>query len=464
MFVVLLKVSSISDAATWLQYTYLYIRMLRNPLAYGISTDQKADDPRLRQRCIQLVKDAAKVLDSNKMLRYDVDSGNLGIANNGRVAAHFYIQTESIATFNDMLLLDKHLSVESLCRVICSASEFQNIKVRQEEMEELQNLMRDACYLQIKGAGSDDEGYGLITSAVDKAFILLQAYISRASIRSFTLISDTNYVASNAGRVTRALFEICLKSENAGSALQLLRIAKSIEHQFWWFQTPLRHFDSELHEGILKALENGANKHRQDMLDEAFSLLEMQPDEVGSLCKINRQGGAKVLAFVRMLPKLQISYIVKPVIGSVLKLLIDIELDFEWNSRWHGGSQSFWIWVENETSDKILHHEHISLVRKSLMGSTQIEFSIPLFNSKAQQYIIRVTSDGWVGIEQIVLIPLNEITMPTDKIMPTNLMDLTPLTKSVLQHPIYEQVYSKLKIFNPVSTTVIPVQETLCPV
>lgn len=419
-------------------------------MAYGISADQKADDPRLRRRCIQLVHDAAKTLDSNKMLRYHEDTGNLSVANNGRVAAHFYIRAESIATFNDMLAHDKHLTVEEVCRVICSASEFQNIKVRQEEMDELQKLMKDSCKLKIKGPGADDQGFGLITGAVDKAFVLLQAYISKAAIKSFTLISDTNYVASNAARVTRALFEICLKNENAGSALQLLRIAKSIEHQFWWNQTPLRHFASELNDGILQVFDSRATKYHKDVLDEALSLLEMQPDEVGSLCKTNKSGGAKVLSFVRMLPKLNISYVVKPVIGSVLKLMIDVELDFEWLSRWHGSSQSFWIWVENETSEKILHHEHISLVRKNFQSATRIEVSLPLFNSRSQQYIIRVVSDGWVGVEQIVLVPLENITMPTDKMRPTSLLNLTPLPKSALQNPAYEQLYSKLKTFNPV--------------
>ena len=83
-------VTNIREASTWLTYTYLYVRMMRNPQVYGISLDQKANDPNLRERCINLVTDAAKLLDANKMLRFDPGSGNLGVAHNGRVAAHFY--------------------------------------------------------------------------------------------------------------------------------------------------------------------------------------------------------------------------------------------------------------------------------------------------------------------------------------------------------------------------------------
>lgn len=57
----------------------------------------------LKGRCLELVTEAAKLLDSNKMLRLDLQSGNLGVADSGRVAAHFYIQAESVATFNEML-------------------------------------------------------------------------------------------------------------------------------------------------------------------------------------------------------------------------------------------------------------------------------------------------------------------------------------------------------------------------
>jgi hypothetical protein len=38
--------------------------------------------------------------------------------------------------------------------------------------------------------------------------VLLQSYIDRVNIDSFSLISDMSYISQNAGRVFRALFEI----------------------------------------------------------------------------------------------------------------------------------------------------------------------------------------------------------------------------------------------------------------
>ena len=163
------------------------------------------------------------------------------------------------------------------------------MKFRQEEVDELQKFAAETCPLKIRGAGDDDAGRSLITDAVDKAFVLLQAYISRAKIKSFTLISDTNYIASNAGRVARALFEICLKKNAAGASLKLLRIAKSVDNQNWWFRTPLRHFEGELaRESVYSSIENNRTGSKYDTFDTALSLLDMLPEEVGQLCQMEQ--------------------------------------------------------------------------------------------------------------------------------------------------------------------------------
>lgn len=448
-------VSNVSEASLWLTYTYLYVRMLRNPLAYGISADQKADDPLLRRRCLELVTNAAKLLDSNKMLRFDPNSGNLGVANNGRVAAHFYIQAESIATFQEFFAQDTFLSDDSLCRMICSANEFDNMKIRQEEMDELQKLVSEACPLRLRGAGHDDAGHALITTSVDKAFVLLQAYISRAKVKSFTLVSDMNYIASNASRVARALFEICLKSEKAGSAVKLLRIAKSIESQSWWFQTPLRHFENELNEQAFSSLENDASKHTYSAFEKVLSFLDMNPSEVGSFFNWNKHAGAKVLSYIRMLPRLQLSCKTMPITENVVRFQIKIVADFTWSIRWHGAAQSFWIWVEDSKSDKIYHTEHLYLSKSMYLEPTIVDFSIPMFGLGSDCYLVRAISDGWVGVEHVISVQLTDIIVPKDKTPHTNLLNLTPLPKSALQNPIYEQLYAKFESFNPVSTTIV---------
>lgn len=325
--------------------------MLKNPLAYGINGDQFADDPQLNTRCFELVKDAAKVLDYNRMIRYGEDSGNLSVASRGRVAAHFYINAESVSIFNEMLESHGAPTDSFLARVICSASEFKNMKLRQEELGELETLAKTTCPLDMARPYADGANQSLVNDEVDKSFVLLQAYISRHRIKSFTLVTDMNYMASNASRVARSLFEMCIRESMASEALKLLRIAKSADNQIWWFQTPLRHFESELSNGICAALEN-QQKSGTDSLAYTLSLLDMHANEVGQLCR-NFKGGAKIQRFVKMIPRLDVECLVQPITGNVFRFHIELNPAFNWSPRWHGGAQSFWLWVEDADHNKV---------------------------------------------------------------------------------------------------------------
>lgn len=45
-------VTSVPEAVQWLGYSYLYIRMLRNPLTYGIDWAEIRDDPTLVRKFV----------------------------------------------------------------------------------------------------------------------------------------------------------------------------------------------------------------------------------------------------------------------------------------------------------------------------------------------------------------------------------------------------------------------------
>lgn len=444
-------VTNIQEAARWLTYTYLYVRMCRNPIAYGISADQKADDPLLRGRCTELVTEAAKSLDSCQMVRFHRDSGNLSATEQGRIAAHFYIQSESVATFNHMLRLRPFPDDTDLVRAIASSTEFKNMRVRQEETDDLEKMLADGniCPFDLKGVGADSEGRSLITDHVDKAFVLIQAFISREKIKSFTLVSDVNYIASNAGRIARGLFEMCLKRNKADPAMRLLKLAKSVDRQIWFFQSPLRQFEGELGDNVLSEIE--ANIRGLDALDSAVSLLDMQPREVGQLCRANKQGG-KIQNLIRMIPKLDVVTNIQPVTYDVLKFHVEITPMFRWSGRWHGGAESFWFWVEDVNDSQIRHHERLVVTKRTQAETITLEFYLPTFGKSSGQYALRALSDTWVGVDQVFLVSFDEtIRIPKLETNVTGLQNLTPLPPSALQEPKFEQLYEKFATFNPVS-------------
>jgi activating signal cointegrator complex subunit 3 len=194
---------------------------------------------------------------------------------------------------------------------MCCADEFENIRVRNEELDEMDRLEKEFCPLDCLAPVEEFSG---------KCNVLLQSYISKARVTSFTLISDTNYIASNAGRVARALFEMSIKKGNASAALKFIRLAKSIDKQFWWFQSPLRAFENELKKNVFVALEDTrvATEKGYDTFERAVSLLDMEAKEVGQLCHCFKDGSL-IQKFVRILPRIDVSCSVHPITKGTLR-------------------------------------------------------------------------------------------------------------------------------------------------
>lgn len=129
--------------------------------------------------------------------------------------------------------------------MMSECSEFQQLKVREEELDEL-TLLADDCVTPVKIGVEDPIG---------KVNCLIQSYISRIRIEGFSLVSDMAYVSQNIGRIARALFEISLKRGWALLSGRLLNICKSIEKQLWHFQSPMRQFEAQLKFDIINKIE-----------------------------------------------------------------------------------------------------------------------------------------------------------------------------------------------------------------
>ena len=353
-------ITNLGEAIEWLSYTFLHVRMLLNPLQYGISTAERKQDPTLVNHRIKIIVQAARSLDSARMTRFaggQFSSPNeplprhipFGVTDLGRVASHYYIGYGTVEEFNAHLKAE--MTDAEVLELLCRASEFSTIKVREEEMSELAKVKRQMCPIKVKDALDSPRG---------KTMVLLQAFFGRTRFTSFTLTSDMNYISSNLGRISRAVFEICLKRRWSSMTEKLLTICIAVDRQCWWppYAHPLRQFCPHyLKPEICRKLED---RKPSTSLDE---LLEMTPQEVGSLIR-HMKMGETVLANARRIPFLDVSATLQPLTRSILRVTLDIEPQFEWHDRIHGGAQSFWVWVEDQKSEWIYHSERIILRKK----------------------------------------------------------------------------------------------------
>ena len=97
--------------------------------------------------------------------------------------------------------LRQMLSTIELFRVFALLNEFNLLPVRQEEKLELTKLL-ERVPIPVKES---------IDEPAVKINALLQAYISGLKLDGFVLVSGMVSMAQLAGRILRAIFEICLK-------------------------------------------------------------------------------------------------------------------------------------------------------------------------------------------------------------------------------------------------------------
>lgn len=228
-------VTNIREAVRWLSYTYMAIRMHKNPLHYALTLAELAADPALESHKRALVTEAAKQLKACQMAVFDDKSGNLYVTELGRVASHFYVKHQSMTTFN--AAMRPLMGDAALLAMIASSDEFESMMIREDELPELEKLQREACPVEAKGGVENCHG---------KVNILIQAFVSRARVDSFSLTADMMYAAQNAPRIARAVFEIALRRKWAGLAESALTLCVELERRLWAHEHPLRQFEGVL--------------------------------------------------------------------------------------------------------------------------------------------------------------------------------------------------------------------------
>jgi activating signal cointegrator complex subunit 3 len=482
-------VTNVREAVLWLSYTYLYVRMLRNPLIYGISHEERMRDPNLDEKRVKLITDAAKRLDECHMIRFDSSGGNFAITDLGRVASHYYVVNESIDTFNRMMdkagigagsgsgaavaggagagaagtgaapssssttigggaggatgaVGPQSVSDEDVLNLVCHAHEFTSLKVRDEELGEL-DYLRSNCRVFLKGD---------VATTLGKTNVLLQAFISNTSLRSFTLISDTAYITQSAGRISRALFEISLKKGWCTLAERLLTLSKAIDKRLWWTSSPLHQFGFNLAPDVLSKLEDSGYS-----LEE---LADLDPRELGAVVR-HPMAGPRLSSLLAQVPRLEIETTVQPITRNILRLTVTVWPAFTWSDRIHGTAEPFWLWVEDAQSEHIYHSEYLLLSRRQVVAALsssnpepiKLVFMIPVFDPVPTQYWLRCTSDRWIGVGSVTEISFRHLLLPTRHPAHTDLLDLLPLPVAALRNPAFEAIYrGGFTHFNPVQT------------
>lgn len=424
------------EAVEWLGYTYLYVRMLRSPGLYNVGVDY-AEDILLEQKRVDLIHSAAVVLEKGGLIKYDRKTGKLQGTELGRIASHYYITHTSMQIYNTHL--QPALSPIELFRVFALSEEFKYIPVRSEEKLELQKLLARVP-IPVK------EG---IDEPQAKVNVLLQAYISRLGLQGLAMMSDMVYVTQSAGRILRAIFEICLKRGWASVAKAALDLCKMAEKRMWPTMSPLRQYP--LPPGQLAPIVQKAEKAAELSWSKYFTM------DIPHLSELfgNAKAGKLVHSLIEKFPRLDVQAQVQPVTRTMLRVELTLTPDFVWDEAFHGKAEQFWILVEDCDGEEILYHDQFILKRQYADSeSTEhlIEFTVRMTEPMPPNYFITVVSDRWMHSETKLAVSFRKLILP-EKFPPhTQLLDLVPLPVEALKVKQFVELYPEWRHFNKIQT------------
>lgn len=432
--VVLGNVRTRDEGVEWLGYTYLFIRMLRSPGLYSVGAEYE-DDHALEQKRVDLVHSAATLLEKSSLVKYDKKTGKLQATELGRIASHYYITHSSMLTYNHHI--QPMITPIELFRVFALSDEFKYIPVRQDEKLELAKLLGR---VPIPVKESIEEPHAKIN-------VLLQSFISRLKLEGLALMADLVYVTQSAGRILRAIFEICLKKGWSSVAKTALDLCKMAEKRMWPTMSPLRQFPSCPKDVIQKS----------EKIDVPWtSYFDLDPPRMGELLGMQKQGKS-VCNLVQKFPRLEVQAQVQPITRSMLRVELTITPNFEWDEFIHGQAENFWIIVEDCDGEDILFHDQFLLRRSYAESETNehlVEFTVPITEPMPPNYFITLLSDRWLQSETKIAVSFDKLTLPEKFPAHTPLLDLQPLPVAALKDREFQDLYPNIEKFNKVQTQV----------
>ncbi|PIA32601.1 hypothetical protein AQUCO_04400058v1 [Aquilegia coerulea] len=231
----------------------------------------------------------------------------------------------------------------------------------------------------------------------------------------------------------RALFEIVLKKRWAQLAEKALNMWKMVTQRMWSVQDPLCQF-AGVRDDIVWKLE------KKELSWERY--YDPSSSKVGEL--INEKDKDE---FIHLFPKLTLIARIQPITRSVLRVELTITPNFEWEDKYHGFDEPFFIIVEDNDRKFILYHEYFILKKQYIQDDLTLNFTVPICEPLPPQYIIRVVSDRWLGCQAVLPVSFRHLILPEKYPPPTKL----------LRNPAYQALYQEFRHFNPVQAQVFRV-------
>ena len=395
------NITNVTEGAFWLKYTFLYQRMLKNPETYGLSQDDYSNDKDLFKRRCDLIHSAARLLEKNSLIKYDINKAEFISNNIGKIASFYYIKYSSMGTYNQNI--NENMNELDILRLFSLSEEFKLIPLREEEKKEVKALSNKVPFPLKSG----------LEESCTKINILLQCYISNISLEGYAISSDMVFISQNAGRIFKALFELCLQHSWAKLSLICLKFCKEIKHRIWSVMTPLRQFKI-IPEIIIHKIES-----KEQLTFDRF--IELNVTQMTELLRIQKNNCDSIYKLIHTFPQVNVELNIQPLTRNCLYIEVIVIPNFNWLSNYHPYKEMFHLIIEDNDGEIILHHEMFWLKEKNIVNKDEkiLGFIVPVTEVLPPMYFVKIVSDYWLNCIKTVPISFQNLILPDKFIPPT---------------------------------------------
>lgn len=187
------------DAVDYLTWTFFYRRIANNPNYYNL---QGSSFRHISDHLSEMVEGVISDLEESKCLaveeEIDISPLNLGL-----ISSYYYIQYTTIEIFSASVT--EKTKIKGLIEILCAASEYSNLPVRQGESSRLQRIMNNLPQMSDVSKTPTVPDYD---DPSTKALVLLQSHFSRYNLQSTDLTADTATVIAPAIKLIQALVDV----------------------------------------------------------------------------------------------------------------------------------------------------------------------------------------------------------------------------------------------------------------
>ncbi|RDX81475.1 DExH-box ATP-dependent RNA helicase DExH17, partial [Mucuna pruriens] len=216
--IVQLTVSDITKAIEWLKFSYLYVRMQKNPMNYAIKKAISGDrlEKHVQDICVHKVNE----LSQYQMVWVDEDGFLLRPLDPGRLMTKYYLRFD---TMKQIMRTPENCSLEDA------------LHLRRNEKKLLNEINADKDgRLHFHILGDKGKKKKRIQTREEKIFILANDCLTGdPSVHDLSLIQDMNSICSNGCRIARCMKEYFVYKRNYKGAVNSALLAKSLNQKLW---------------------------------------------------------------------------------------------------------------------------------------------------------------------------------------------------------------------------------------